>query len=109
MIASIASRKIIVTHQILAEHLVDGRLIPGEELQLRVDQALLQDATRTMACLELEQLGRAIVEEKATDPPTYLVELLSQELSFLVLWPGWDDLARANPEYGHVPVPRPLL
>jgi aconitate hydratase len=49
-----------LTHQILAEHLVDGRLIPGEEIQLRVDQALLQDATGTMACLELEQLGRPV-------------------------------------------------
>jgi aconitate hydratase len=47
-----------LTHQILAAHLVDGRPAPGEEIQLRVDQALLQDATGTMACLELEQLGR---------------------------------------------------
>jgi aconitate hydratase len=46
-----------LTHRILAEHLVEGRLVPGEEVQLRVDQALLQDATGTMACLELEQLG----------------------------------------------------
>lgn len=46
-----------LTHRILSEHLVEGRLAPGEEVQLRVDQALLQDATGTMACLELEQLG----------------------------------------------------
>jgi aconitate hydratase len=46
-----------LTHRILSEHLVDGRLVAGEEVQLRVDQALLQDATGTMACLELEYLG----------------------------------------------------
>jgi aconitate hydratase len=46
-----------LTYRIMAEHLVEGRLAPGEEVQLRVDQALLQDATGTMACLELEQLG----------------------------------------------------
>jgi aconitate hydratase len=47
-----------LTHQILAEHLVDGQLAAGEEIQLRVDQALLQDATGTMACLQLEQLAQ---------------------------------------------------
>ncbi|MBI2218464.1 MAG: aconitate hydratase [Candidatus Rokubacteria bacterium] len=47
-----------LTHQILSEHLIDGQLVPGEEVQLRVDQALLQDATGTMACLQLEQLAQ---------------------------------------------------
>jgi len=31
---------------------------PGEEIDLRVDQVLLQDATGTMACLQFEELGR---------------------------------------------------
>jgi aconitate hydratase len=39
-----------LTHRILSEHLVEGQLVAGEEVQLRVDQALLQDATGTMAC-----------------------------------------------------------
>jgi aconitate hydratase len=47
-----------LTEQILSEHLVEGRMAPGEEVQLRVDQVLLQDATGTMACLQLEELGR---------------------------------------------------
>src|SRR5207245_2376610 len=47
-----------LTRKLLAGHLVSGRLEPGEEIGLRVDQALLQDATGTMACLQLEQLGR---------------------------------------------------
>src|SRR5947209_7300824 len=47
-----------LTRKLLAGHLVSGRLEPGEEVGVRVDQALLQDATGTMACLELEQLGQ---------------------------------------------------
>jgi aconitate hydratase len=46
-----------MTAKILEQHLVDGRLEPREEISLSIDQALLQDATGTMACLELEALG----------------------------------------------------
>jgi aconitate hydratase len=56
-----------LTSQILAEHVVDGALVPGEEVELRVDQVLLQDATGTMACLQLEQLGTAASENVAAE------------------------------------------
>jgi aconitate hydratase len=46
-----------LTRQILADHLVDGDLKPGEPIGLRVDQTLLQDATGTMAFMQFEQLG----------------------------------------------------
>ena len=46
-----------MTAKILERHLAGGRLAPGEEISLRIDQTLLQDATGTMACLELEALG----------------------------------------------------
>jgi aconitate hydratase len=46
-----------MTAKILEQHLAGGRLAPGEEISLRIDQTLLQDATGTMACLELEALG----------------------------------------------------
>ncbi len=46
-----------MTAKVLEQHLVGGRLAPGEEISLRIDQTLLQDATGTMACLELEALG----------------------------------------------------
>src|SRR5215218_5888492 len=46
-----------LTRQILAEHLVDGELKPGEPIALRVDQTLLQDATGTMAFMQFEELG----------------------------------------------------
>jgi len=46
-----------MTAKILEAHLVDGRLAPGEEIALGIDQTLLQDATGTMACMEFEALG----------------------------------------------------
>jgi len=46
-----------LTQKILAKHLVSGRLHPGEEIAIRIDHTLLQDATGTMAMLEFEALG----------------------------------------------------
>jgi aconitate hydratase len=43
-----------LTEQIISEHLVSAS---EEELELRIDQILLEDATGTMACLQFEQLG----------------------------------------------------
>jgi aconitate hydratase len=43
--------------KILKEHLISGELEPGEEIGLRIDQTLLQDATGTMACLQFERMG----------------------------------------------------
>jgi aconitate hydratase len=42
---------------ILEEHLVRGELVPGTEIGLRVDQALAQDATGTMAMMQFELFG----------------------------------------------------
>jgi len=46
-----------LTHKILRDHLVSGKLTPGEEIGLRVDQTLTQDATGTMAYLQFEAMG----------------------------------------------------
>ncbi len=46
-----------LTYKILENHLVEGELIPGEEIGIRIDHALLQDATGTMAMLEFEAMG----------------------------------------------------
>src|SRR5918997_851214 len=43
--------------RILEDHMVEGALDPGEEVGLRIDQTLLQDATGTMACLQFERMG----------------------------------------------------
>ncbi len=46
-----------LTQKILRAHLVEGELIPGGEIGLRIDQTLLQDATGTLAMLEFEAIG----------------------------------------------------
>ena len=46
-----------LTQKILEAHLVEGELVPGSEIAVRIDQVLLQDATGTMAMLEFEALG----------------------------------------------------
>lgn len=51
-----------LTQKIIAAHLVEGKLIPGEEIAIRIDHTLLQDATGTMAMLEFEALGIDRVE-----------------------------------------------
>ena len=43
--------------KILKEHMERGSTEPGEEVGIQIDQALLQDATGTMACMQLEQIG----------------------------------------------------
>jgi aconitate hydratase len=46
-----------IAQKIIREHLISGRMIPGEEIALRIDQTLTQDATGTMAYLEFEAIG----------------------------------------------------
>ncbi|RKY04735.1 aconitate hydratase [Candidatus Poribacteria bacterium] len=46
-----------LTHKIIRDHLVSGRMIPGEEIAIKIDQTLTQDATGTMVYLQLEALG----------------------------------------------------
>ena len=46
-----------VTYKILKEHLVEGKLIAGEEIGIRIDQTLTQDATGTMAYLQFESMN----------------------------------------------------
>lgn len=48
-----------LAHQILREHLAEGELKPGAPIALKIDQALLQDATGTMALMQFEELGVA--------------------------------------------------
>ena len=46
-----------IAQKIIKEHLISGNMIPGEEIALRIDQTLTQDATGTMAYLEFEAIG----------------------------------------------------
>ncbi|MCF7889353.1 MAG: aconitate hydratase, partial [Victivallales bacterium] len=46
-----------VTRKIIEEHLIEGKMVPGEKIAIRIDQTLTQDATGTMAYLQFEALG----------------------------------------------------
>src|SRR5579863_1254181 len=46
-----------LTQKILAGHLVEGKLEPGTEIGVRVDQTLIQDATGTMVWQQFHSFG----------------------------------------------------
>lgn len=46
-----------IAQKIIKAHLVEGKMKPGSEIGLRIDQTLTQDATGTMAYLEFEAMG----------------------------------------------------
>ena len=46
-----------LARKLIAAALVDGTMIPGEEIGLKADQVLLQDATATLTMLALESMG----------------------------------------------------
>ncbi len=46
-----------LAQKILKNHLVCGEMIPGQEIGIKIDQTLTQDATGTMAYLEFEAMG----------------------------------------------------
>jgi len=46
-----------ITQKLIESHLVEGRMIPGEEIGLKIDQTLTQDATGTLVMLEFEAIG----------------------------------------------------
>ena len=53
-----------VAQKLINDHLVEGKIEAGEEIALKIDQTLCQDATGTMVMLELEamHLDRAKTE-----------------------------------------------
>ena len=46
-----------LAQKIIKSHIVEGEMIPGTDVGLRIDQTLTQDATGTMAYLEFEAMG----------------------------------------------------
>ena len=46
-----------VTQKLISTHLISGKMIAGEEIGLKIDQTLTQDATGTLIMLELEAMG----------------------------------------------------
>lgn len=53
-----------LAQKLIAEHLVDGPMVPGESIAIRIDQTLTQDATGTLAMLEFEAIGIPRVRTK---------------------------------------------
>lgn len=46
-----------LAQKLIKAHLVEGEMVPGREIGLKIDQTLTQDATGTMAYLEFEAMG----------------------------------------------------
>ena len=46
-----------LAHKIIKNHLVEGELVAGSPIAIKIDQTLTQDATGTMAYLQFEALG----------------------------------------------------
>jgi len=53
-----------LVQKILEAHLVEGKLVAGEEIGIHIDQTLTQDATGTMAYLQFEAMGIPWVKTK---------------------------------------------
>ena len=53
-----------IAQKIIKDHLVEGNMTPGEEIAIRIDHTLTQDATGTMAYLQFEAMGMPRVKTK---------------------------------------------
>ncbi|WP_444904358.1 aconitate hydratase [Microbulbifer sp. CnH-101-E] len=51
-----------LAEKLIESHLISGKMVPGEVLQLKIDQVLSEDATGTLVMLELEALGARSVK-----------------------------------------------
>ena len=55
-----------LAYKILSSKLKDGKLVPGEQIGIQIDQTLTQDSTGTMAYLQLEAMNiKHVAVEKA--------------------------------------------
>ncbi len=45
-----------VARKLIGDHLMSGEMVPGEDIAIRIDQTLTQDATGTLVMQELEAL-----------------------------------------------------
>ncbi|MGH8657859.1 MAG: aconitase family protein, partial [Gammaproteobacteria bacterium] len=51
-----------VSQKLIGSHLVEGRMEAGQEIGLKIDQTLTQDATGTLVMLELEAMNLSRVK-----------------------------------------------
>ncbi len=57
MIMNREKKPMNVTEKLISGHLLEGDMVPGNEIAIQVDQILQQDATGTLVMLELENSG----------------------------------------------------
>jgi len=55
-----------VTKKLIASHLLSGVMVPGDEISIRIDQTLTQDATGTLVMLELEAMDLKHVQTEVS-------------------------------------------
>jgi len=55
-----------IVYKILEKHLVEGELIPGNEIGIKIDQTIVQDATGTMAYLQFEAMRKKRIETEVS-------------------------------------------
>jgi aconitate hydratase len=53
-----------LAEKVIAQHLAEGKMEPGEQIGLRIDHTLTQDSTGTLAYLEFEVMGVPHVKTK---------------------------------------------
>jgi aconitate hydratase len=53
-----------VAEKVIAQHIAEGRMVPGEQIGLKIDHTLTQDSTGTLAYLEFEAMGISHVKTK---------------------------------------------
>ena len=46
-----------IAQKVIAKHIVEGKMVAGQEIALKIDHTLTQDSTGTMAYLEFEAMG----------------------------------------------------
>ena len=46
-----------IAEKVIAQHLIDGEMVSGREIALKIDHTLTQDSTGTLAYLEFEAMG----------------------------------------------------
>lgn len=55
-----------VAQKLIYDHLVNGEMVPGEDIGIHIDQTLSQDATGTLVMLELQAMGLDRVKTEAS-------------------------------------------
>src|SRR5919199_669119 len=60
-----------LAQKLIRSHLLDGDVVPGAEIALKIDQVLLQDVLGTLVMLELEAMG---IERVKVDPAVQYVD-----------------------------------